>query len=126
MIVLPNGFNVYPEDIENALRIAGLRDSVVVETRPGRIEAIVLAGARPPRPAPRPRARHEPDVAALRQDRRDRQGRERPAGPEPADRRLAPLAGRGLPAHAHPQDQACPGSRMGDRRHRPVRQASLA
>ncbi|MBI3747322.1 MAG: AMP-binding protein [Chloroflexi bacterium] len=45
MIVLPNGFNVYPEDIENALRIAGLRDLVVVETRPGRIEAIVLAGA---------------------------------------------------------------------------------
>jgi long-chain acyl-CoA synthetase len=44
MIVLPNGFNVYPEDVENALRIAGLRDSVVVETRPGRIEAIVLAG----------------------------------------------------------------------------------
>jgi long-chain acyl-CoA synthetase len=43
MIVLPNGFNVYPEDIENALRIAGIRDSVVLETRPGRIEAIVLA-----------------------------------------------------------------------------------
>jgi long-chain acyl-CoA synthetase len=43
MIVLPNGFNVYPEDIENELRIEGLRDSVVVETRPGRIEAIVLA-----------------------------------------------------------------------------------
>ncbi|MEX2184384.1 MAG: AMP-binding protein [Chloroflexota bacterium] len=42
IIVLPNGFNVYPEDIENALRIAGLRDTVVVETRPGRIEAIVL------------------------------------------------------------------------------------
>jgi long-chain acyl-CoA synthetase len=34
---------VYPEDIENALRTAGLRDSVVVETRPGRIEAVVLA-----------------------------------------------------------------------------------
>jgi long-chain acyl-CoA synthetase len=45
IIVLPNGFNVYPEDIENALRVAGLRDSVVVETRPGRIEAIVLASA---------------------------------------------------------------------------------
>lgn len=45
IIVLPNGFNVYPEDIENALRVAGIRDSVVVETRPGRIEAIVLAGA---------------------------------------------------------------------------------
>lgn len=42
IIVLPNGFNVYPEDIENALRIAGLRDAIVVETRPGRIEAIVL------------------------------------------------------------------------------------
>jgi long-chain acyl-CoA synthetase len=43
IIVLPNGFNVYPEDIENALRIAGIRDSVVLETSPGRIEAILLA-----------------------------------------------------------------------------------
>ena len=42
IIVLPNGFNVYPEDIENALRIAGIRDSIVLETRPGRIEAVVL------------------------------------------------------------------------------------
>jgi long-chain acyl-CoA synthetase len=42
IIVLPNGLNVYPEDIENALRTAGVRDSVVVETRPGRIEAVVL------------------------------------------------------------------------------------
>ena len=41
-IVLPNGFNVYPEDLENALRIAGIRDAVVVETAPGRIEAIVI------------------------------------------------------------------------------------
>jgi long-chain acyl-CoA synthetase len=52
MIVLPNGFNVFPEDIENALRVAGLRDTVVLETAPGRIEAIVLdpdatPGARP-------------------------------------------------------------------------------
>jgi Long-chain acyl-CoA synthetases (AMP-forming) len=45
IIVLPNGFNVYPEDIENALRIAGIRDSVVLETRPGRIEAVVLGSA---------------------------------------------------------------------------------
>jgi long-chain acyl-CoA synthetase len=45
-IVLPNGFKVYPEDIENALRIAGIRDAIVVETEPGRIEAVVLlAGA---------------------------------------------------------------------------------
>ncbi len=43
IIVLPSGVNVYPEDIENALRTAGIRDSVVVETRPGRIEAVVLA-----------------------------------------------------------------------------------
>jgi long-chain acyl-CoA synthetase len=51
MIVLPNGLNVFPEDIENALRVAGIRDSVVLETEPGRIEAIVLApggGARMP------------------------------------------------------------------------------
>ena len=41
-IVLPNGFNVYPEDIENALRIAGIRDAIVVETASGRIEAVVL------------------------------------------------------------------------------------
>jgi long-chain acyl-CoA synthetase len=44
-IVLPNGFKVYPEDVENALRNAGLRDAVVIETRPGRIEAVVLESA---------------------------------------------------------------------------------
>jgi long-chain acyl-CoA synthetase len=43
IIVLPNGFNVFPEDIENALRVVGIRDSVALETRPGRIEAVVLA-----------------------------------------------------------------------------------
>ena len=48
MIVLPNGFNVYPEDIENALRIAGLKDTVVLETKPGRIEAIALAPSASP------------------------------------------------------------------------------
>jgi long-chain acyl-CoA synthetase len=45
MIVLPNSLNVFPEDIENALHVAGIRDSVVLETEPGRIEAIVLAPA---------------------------------------------------------------------------------
>ena len=55
VIVLPNGFNVYPEDIENALRVAGLRDSVVLETAPGRIEAMLLApGAGPIRTAGEP------------------------------------------------------------------------
>ena len=43
IIVLPNGFNVFPEDIENALRVAGVRDSVALETKPGRIEVVVLA-----------------------------------------------------------------------------------
>jgi long-chain acyl-CoA synthetase len=70
IIVLPNGFNVYPEDIENALRVAGLRDSVVVETRPGRIEAIVLtsAAAATGGAAPRPGddAPDPSDVAAIR------------------------------------------------------------
>ncbi|HEV8488318.1 MAG TPA: AMP-binding protein [Candidatus Limnocylindrales bacterium] len=42
-IVLPNGMKVYPEDLENALRNAGIRDAVVVETEPGRIEAVLLA-----------------------------------------------------------------------------------
>ena len=61
IIVLPNGFNVYPEDLENALRIAGLKEAVVVETQPGRIEAVVVL---PPdeeadalRPGSRPRSR---------------------------------------------------------------------
>ena len=43
IIVLPNGLNVFPEDIENALHVAGIRDSIVLETEPGRIEAIILA-----------------------------------------------------------------------------------
>jgi len=64
IIVLPNGFNVYPEDIENALRVAGIRDSVALETRPGRIEVVVLGGT----PATAgSRAEREPaEPAALR------------------------------------------------------------
>ena len=52
IIVLPNGLNVYPEDVENALRTAGIRDAVVVETVPGRIEAVVLAPGAPTLPRP--------------------------------------------------------------------------
>src|SRR3990172_7188538 len=70
MIVLPNGLNVYPEDIENVLREAGLRDTVVLETAPGRIEAVVLPPDEPlmPRPgaAPEPRARTPEEAAAMR------------------------------------------------------------
>ena len=42
IIVLPNGLNVYPEDVEAALADHGLTQAVVVETSPGRIEAVVL------------------------------------------------------------------------------------
>ncbi|HET7677360.1 MAG TPA: AMP-binding protein [Candidatus Limnocylindrales bacterium] len=51
IIVLPNGLNVFPEDIENALKMAGLGETVVIETAPGRIEAVVL----PPGQAVMPR-----------------------------------------------------------------------
>jgi long-chain acyl-CoA synthetase len=65
IIVLPNGFNVYPEDIENALRVAGIRDAVVLETRPGRIEAVVLGtNTGLPPSAATPAA--EPNPVALR------------------------------------------------------------
>ena len=81
IIVLPNGLNVYPEDIENALRTAGLRDSVVVETRPGRIEAVVLAAGR------RPSDEATPEAIRASVQAGD-QGGERDARPAPAGRRV--------------------------------------
>jgi long-chain acyl-CoA synthetase len=42
IIVLPSGLNVFPEDIEAVLQDHGLSQSVVLETTPGRIEAVVL------------------------------------------------------------------------------------
>jgi long-chain acyl-CoA synthetase len=42
IIVLPNGLNVYPGDIEAALQDHGIAHAVVLETTPGRIEAVVL------------------------------------------------------------------------------------
>lgn len=59
IIVLPNGLNVFPEDIENVLEQVGLAHTVVLETAPGRIEAVVLSPDAPPvisatSPAPRP------------------------------------------------------------------------
>jgi long-chain acyl-CoA synthetase len=55
IIVLPNGFNVFPEDIESALTDHGLTQTVVLETEPGRIEAVVL----PPGATPSIRAETE-------------------------------------------------------------------
>jgi long-chain acyl-CoA synthetase len=70
IIVLPNGFNVFPEDIENVLADVGLEQAVVVETEPGRLEAIVLSPDAPPvvtpnSPAP-PAPQTEEEMAALR------------------------------------------------------------
>jgi long-chain acyl-CoA synthetase len=68
IIVLPNGLNVYPEDIENALEEVGLAQAVVMETAPGRIEAVVLSPDAPPvvtpnNPAPKPPATPEEEKA---------------------------------------------------------------
>ncbi len=79
IIVLPNGFNVYPEDIENALRIAGIRDSVVLETEPGRIEAIVLGAAAASAGAEAPAARGLPSARAASRS---------PGAPEPVRERI--------------------------------------
>ncbi|MGI8928589.1 MAG: AMP-binding protein, partial [Candidatus Limnocylindrales bacterium] len=52
IIVLPNGLNVFPEDIENVLQEVGLEQAVVLETAPGRIEAVVLSPDAPPMVTP--------------------------------------------------------------------------
>jgi long-chain acyl-CoA synthetase len=70
IIVLPNGLNVFPEDIENVLSDVGLQQAVVVETTPGRLEAIVLSPDAPPMitpnlPAP-PAPETDEEKAALR------------------------------------------------------------
>ncbi len=42
MIVLPDGLNVFPEDVERALRESGAREAVVCEERAGRLAAVLL------------------------------------------------------------------------------------
>ena len=70
VIVLPNGLNVFPEDIENMLEQVGIAHAVVLETAPGRIEAVVLNPDAPPvisatSPAPKAPASDE-EAKALR------------------------------------------------------------
>ena len=116
IIVLPNGFNVFPEDLENALRIAGVRNSVVLETRPGRIEAVVLAPGlhtcvrrRIGQPGDRSRsAGRDPPPG-----RCDGEGGECDAGLAAADLRLEAVARCRLPPDAHVQGEAGPGPGMG-------------
>ncbi len=70
IIVLPNGFNVFPEDVENVLSDVGLEQAVVVETAPGRLEAVVLSPDAPPVVTPNSPAPAAPqnaeEMAALR------------------------------------------------------------
>ena len=98
IIVLPNGFNVYPEDIENALR-----DRRHPRLGRARDEARADRGDRP-------RGARSSETPARRDLRATIDAAVKAAnatlGAEPADRRLAPLARGGLPAHAHAQGQA--------------------
>jgi len=52
IIVLPSGLNVFPEDVEAALHDHGISQAVVLETAPGRIEAVVLPPGTQPIIAP--------------------------------------------------------------------------
>ncbi len=52
IIVLANGLNVFPEDIEGVLADHGLDQAVVLETAPGRIETIVMPPGTTPMLAP--------------------------------------------------------------------------
>ena len=71
IIVLPNGLNVFPEDVEAALSDHGITQSVVLETAPGRIEAVVLPPGTQPIIAPGRGGQEERDAeqdAAVRAD----------------------------------------------------------
>ena len=62
IIVLPSGLNVFPEDIEHVLADHGLEQAVVLETAPGRIEAVVMPPGTMPVLAP-DRGGQEPRTA---------------------------------------------------------------
>ncbi len=53
MFALPNGMNVHPEDVENALEAQGLVEPVVFEIAPGTIAYRVSSRCRVQRPAGR-------------------------------------------------------------------------
>jgi long-chain acyl-CoA synthetase len=114
IIVLPQVQRV-SRDIGNALRIAGIRDSVVVETRPGRMRR--SSSGRPEHSIPGAPPRDADPCRIAVENRRRGQGGQREPRAEPADRRLAVVAGRGLPADPHAQGQARPRPGLGRRRH---------
>jgi long-chain acyl-CoA synthetase len=71
IIVLPNGLNVYPEDVEAVLADHGIGQAVVLETAPGRIEAIVLPPGTQPMIAPGRGGQEERDEAQETEVRAD-------------------------------------------------------
>ena len=73
VIVLSNGLKVYPEDIEASLHAAGLGDTVVLETVPGRIEAVILGPERENAPTAGPMSAQEQQVLTARIDAAVRQ-----------------------------------------------------
>jgi long-chain acyl-CoA synthetase len=83
IIVLPNGFNVFPEDIENVLLEVGLAQAVVLETRPGRIEAVVLS---PDAPAMITATNRAPDPPGSAQEMAALRGRVEPLIKQANDR----------------------------------------
>ena len=117
VIVLPNGLNVFPEDIENLLTDQGLEQAVVIETTPGRIEAIVMPPGTTPILAPgrggqSPRTPAEQRAVRLTID--DVVAKvEQPTGRAPAHRCLADVARARLPTYASAEDPARSDPRVG-------------
>ena len=119
IIVLPNGFNVYPEDIENALRIAGSGTPWCSRRGRGgsRRSCSPRGAAVPGDPARRRAIEAAPPRRCAREIDAAVKAANGEARAEPADRRLAGLAGGGLPAHPYAQGAARPGPGVGrDRR----------
>ena len=99
-----------------------LGQAVVLETKPGRIEAVVL----PPGSVPILRADQEAANDRPLDDglRAEIDAAVKAANADlsmsPTHRRLAPVARTGLPAHPHHEDQAQSRARVGRRRRRPA------
>ncbi len=108
IIVLPNGLNVFPEDIEAALTDHGISQSVVLETAPGRIEAVVLPPGTQPIIAPGRGGQEERDAEQDAAVRKDIERIVKAVNGELSIHQridaLAPVARTGLPPHPHAQD----------------------
>ncbi len=117
VIVLPNGLNVFPEDIEAALADHGLSQSVVLETAPGRNRGGGTATWLGAHPAGRPGSRQRPRDGrrSRHRDRGHRQGCQRRPLDASAHRRLAAVARTRFSPHTHAQDPPQRGPHLGRR-----------